>query len=65
MSKSAIELFSTNNTILIIAVITMILEIRLALIGSKTAIYYAIFWGCSPVHNNHEIVLLEKEETNK
>ena len=66
MSKSALELFSTNNTILIIAVITMILEIRLALIGSKTAIYYAIFWGgCSPVHNNHEIVLLEKEETNK
>ena len=45
MSKSALELFSTNNTILMIAVITMTLEIRLALIGSKTAIYYAIFWG--------------------
>ena len=45
MSKSALEFFSTNNTILIIAVITMIWQIRLALIGSKTAIYHAIFWG--------------------
>lgn len=45
MSKSALELFSTNNTILIIAVITMILEIKLVLIGSKDAIYHAIFWG--------------------
>ena len=45
MSKSALELFSTNNTILIIAVIAMILQIILALIGSKMAIYHAIFWA--------------------